>query len=147
MCLEHVLYVWQGLLAKNPGWSLIRELATPIRTLGAFPQLSVRTMPHLQAILIVLYCITTNFTLYILWAFGCFNTLKPPTNQGEHLIRDLQAAPRIDPKVKILLFNSWPSFSDKPCTYTESIASGINIRYQYLIYKYPTELILKRRNL
>jgi len=25
---KHVLYMWQGFIAKNPGWSSIRELAT-----------------------------------------------------------------------------------------------------------------------
>jgi len=46
--------VWQEFVAKNPGWSPIRELATPaITTLSAFSHLSVRTVPH-QATLNIL---------------------------------------------------------------------------------------------
>jgi len=30
--VETRLYVWQGFVAKNPGWSPIRELATPADT-------------------------------------------------------------------------------------------------------------------
>jgi len=60
--LEHVLYMWQGFIAKNPGWSPIQELATPADT---YIQSTVKCTDHATpcVLLFILfkYVVKSNF--------------------------------------------------------------------------------------
>lgn len=58
--LKPLFYVWQGILAKIPGWSPIQ----PISTLRAFPQLSVRTTASHHAIIVIYYIGLINIQVF-----------------------------------------------------------------------------------